>query len=48
MDSLIHFIKHTTGACGEPHPSLIWGGLLSSCSYCIYYIKRKIKNRRTR
>jgi hypothetical protein len=39
MDSLIHFIKHTTGVCGEPHPSLIWGGLL---------IKSKIKNRRTK
>ena len=23
MDSVIHFIKHALGLCGEPHPSLL-------------------------
>lgn len=48
MDSLFHFIKHLIGICGESHPSLIWGGLFSSCSYCIYYLKGRIKKRRTK
>tara|TARA_R100000742_G_C4243106_1_gene62434 strand:+ start:365 stop:562 length:198 start_codon:yes stop_codon:yes gene_type:complete len=26
MDNLIHFLKHLTGACGEPHPSLLLCG----------------------
>lgn len=43
METLIHFIKHITGLCGEPHPSILWGSLISSCSYCFYLIKKKFK-----
>ena len=39
MDGLIHFIKHALGICGEPHPSLLVGGV-GIISYCIYCVKR--------
>lgn len=45
MDSIIHFIKHALGLCGEPHPSLLMGGgvVVSYCIYCIKKIKDKFK-----
>ncbi len=40
MDSnIVHFIKHLLGICGEPHPSLLVGGM-GIISYCIYCVKR--------
>ena len=41
MDSIIHFLKHALGLCGEPHPSLLMGGagiigdpcILTVCCY---------------
>ncbi len=48
MDTVIHFIKHVTGMCGEPHPSLIWGGLFGYYSYCIYIIRHTFNKRRTK
>ena len=38
MDSIIHFLKHALGLCGEPHPSLLMGGM-GVIGYGIYYIK---------
>ena len=38
MDNVIHFIKHALGLCGEPHPSLLMGGV-GIVSYCIYCMK---------
>ena len=35
MESLIHLMQHITGACGEPHPSLLWGGLLCILKYIL-------------
>ena len=45
MDSIIHFLKHAFGLCGEPHPNLLIGGasIISYCIYCIRKIKNKIK-----
>ena len=42
MDSIIHFIKHALGLCGEPHPSLLMGGM-GIIGYCANCIKNKIK-----
>lgn len=44
MDSLIHFLKHVTGLCGEPHPSLLFGGvgIIGYCIYCIKQVKNKV------
>jgi len=42
---MIDFLRHITGLCGEPHPSLltlIFG--TPFLSYILYKIKRKIKN----
>ena len=43
MDSLIHFIKHALGLCGEPHPSLLMGGvgIITYCVYCLKHIRNK-------
>lgn len=38
MDSIVHFIKHLFGFCGEPHPNLLLGGF-GVIGYCIYYVK---------
>jgi len=38
---MLEFLKHITGLCGEPHPSLltlIWGTPL--ISYLIYKLKK--------
>jgi len=47
MDSIIHFIKHLLGICGEPHPSLLFGGMgiISYCIYCIKVAKNKFTNK---
>ena len=46
MDGIIHFIKHLLGICGEPHPSLLFGGvgIISYCIYCIRVAKNKFTN----
>ena len=46
MDSIIHFIKHALGLCGEPHPNLLIGGvgIVSYCIYCIKKLKDKFYN----
>ena len=38
MDTIIHFIKHAIGLCGEPHPSLLMGGA-GIIGYCVYRVK---------
>ena len=45
MDGIIHFLKHALGLWGEPHPSLLFGGVgvISYCLYCIKNIKNKFK-----
>ena len=43
MDSIIHFLKHALGLCGEPHPSLLVGGV-GVISYCMYCMKQ-LRNR---
>lgn len=46
MDSILHFIKHVLGLCGESHPSLLFGGvgILGYCVYCFKRIKNKLNN----
>ena len=39
MDGFMHLIKHALGLCGEPHPSLLFGGV-GIIGYCIYCVKR--------
>ena len=43
MESIIHFIKHALGLCGEPHPSLLMGGgaIIGYCVYCLKTLKFK-------
>ena len=44
MDSLIQFIKHILGLCGESHPNIFMGGFVVYCTYCfnkLFKIKRK-------
>ena len=45
MDSMIHFLKHALGLCGEPHPSLLMGGvgIIGYCVYCVKSIQNKFK-----
>jgi hypothetical protein len=45
MDTIIHFIKHVLGLCGEPHPSLLMGGagIIGYCVYCVKVIKNKFR-----
>ena len=45
MDTIIHFIKHALGLCGEPHPSLLMGGvgIFGYCLYCLRYVRNKFK-----
>ena len=38
MNEFIHMMKHIVGLCGEPHPSLLMGGM-GVIGYGIYYIK---------
>ena len=38
MNEFIHMMKHVVGLCGEPHPSLLMGGM-GVIGYGIYYIK---------
>jgi len=38
MDTIIHFIKHALGLCGESHPSLLMGGV-GIIGYCVCYVK---------
>ncbi len=47
MDGIIHFLKHLLGICGEPHPSLLFGGvgIISYCIYCIRVAKNKFTNK---
>ena len=48
MESLIHFLKHITGLCGEAHPSILASGLSFFTVIFVYlgdiinYIKEKI------
>ena len=47
MDSIIHFIKHALGLCGEAHPSLLMGGgaIIGYCVYCVKVMKNKWRNK---
>ena len=38
METIIHFIKHALGLCGESHPNLLIGGA-GIITYCIYGVK---------
>ncbi len=46
MDNLIHLLKHAIGLCGEPHPSLLFGGIgvVGYCVYCINVVKNKFRD----
>jgi hypothetical protein len=46
MDSIIHFIKHALGLCGESHPSLLLGGvgIVSYCICCYKLLQFKLRN----
>ena len=44
MDTTLHFIKHLLGLCGEPHPSLLMGGM-GIVGYCAYFVKSKLKTK---
>jgi hypothetical protein len=41
---MIEFIKHTTGLCGEPHPSLSVF-LIGALTTFFYFIKKKLKHK---
>ena len=45
MDTILHFIKHALGLCGEPHPSLLMGGM-GFVGYCAYFLKTKLKTKK--
>ena len=47
MESVIHFMKHALGLCGEPHPSLLVGGagVISYCIYCVKQFRNKWRNK---
>ena len=47
IDSIIHFLKHVTGLCGESHPSILMGGVAIAglFTYCISKIKNLIKRK---
>ena len=47
MDGFIHFMKHALGLCGEPHPSLLFGGvgIIGYCVYCIKSIRNKFNRK---
>ena len=49
MDGFIHFMKHALGLCGEPHPSLLFGGvgIIGYCIYCIRSIRNKFNRKDT-
>ena len=38
MNEFVHMMKHVLGLCGEPHPSLLMGGM-GVIGYGIYCIK---------
>ena len=40
---MIDFLRHLTGLCGEPHPSLLMGGagIIGYCVYCFKTMKHK-------
>ena len=44
---MIEFLKHATGLCGEPHPSLLFGGVgvIGYCVYCVKRIKSKLRKK---
>ena len=41
------FLRHALGLCGEPHPSLLMGGvgIISYCVYCVKVLKNKLKRK---
>ena len=47
MDGFIHFMKHALGLCGEPNPSLLFGGvgIIGYCVYCIRSIRNKFNRK---
>tara|TARA_Y100001938_G_C8017954_1_gene393636 strand:- start:454 stop:612 length:159 start_codon:yes stop_codon:yes gene_type:complete len=47
MDGIIHFFKHALGLCGEPHPSLLFGGagIIGYCVYCYKLLQIKVKKK---
>jgi len=45
MESIIHFIKHILGLCGDPHPNILYGGFFIYCSYCFNLVLKKIKRK---
>ena len=47
IDSIIHFLKHVTGLCGESHPSILMGGVAIAglFTYCMSKIKNLIKRK---
>lgn len=41
---MIEFIKHTSGLCGEPHPSLLVF-LIGVITTFFFFIKKKLKRK---
>ena len=48
MDGFIHFMKHLLGLCGEPHPSLLFGGMgiIGYYIYCARHKKNKMRRKK--
>jgi len=48
MDGFIHFMKHLLGLCGEPHPSLLFGGMgiIGYCIYCMKVFSNKLRSKK--
>ena len=47
METIIHFLKHMLGFCGESHPSLLMGGagVIGYCMFCLQVIKHKLRGK---
>ena len=47
METIFHFLKHLLGLCGEPHPSLLFGGagVVGYCVYCFKVLTHKLRKK---
>jgi len=48
METLVEFLYHTTGLCGEGHPSMITVGVLVSVAWCAVKFGKPVLARSTR